>query len=183
MELKIQITGVESLEAKLKKVPAGAKIAISRAINDGIRKARTEIKKSIGQIYNLQSGRILSALKRELPVFSSPGSLFGLLHIESTKFNVEDFAARDNFPAGVNFQEIRGQNSGLSHAFIRTMASGHIGVFGRVGGGPRLPIREITGLSIPQMLENPKVEPKWEHAVEETVAARLEHHVSHLLSL
>jgi hypothetical protein len=182
VEVRIKVRGIEQAEHALEKIPGGARVAISRAINDGLRKARTEIKKAIGAVYNLKSGVILAGLKREFPAYASPGSLFGLLHIESYKFPVADFEAVDLNPAGVRFEEIRGRYSGLPHAFMAGMKSGHSGVFGRIDGTARLRIREITGLSIPQMLENPKVEPKWQKIVEDEVEQRLDHYVSYLLA-
>lgn len=181
MEIQIQLRGLNELRSKLEKGPEEARQAISRTINDGLRKARTEIKKAIGQHYNLKPAAILSELKKEFPAYSTPSSLFGLLHIESNKVPVMDFGAVDLNPAGVRFEEIIGRYSGLPHAFVAGFKSGHQGVFGRIDGSARLRIREITGLSIPQMLENPEVETKWQETTGNYVQERLEHNVSHLL--
>jgi hypothetical protein len=181
MEVRLVLPNLNEVAAKFEGVPAGARKAISRTINDGIRKARTEIKKTIGQVFNLKPTPILAGLKREFPAFSTPNDLFGLLHIEGYKFPVSDFGARDQFPAGVAFQEIKGRQAVLPHDFIRTMGSGHTGVFHRIDGTARLRIAERTGLSIPQMLENPRTTPAWQAAVESFMGGRLEHHVSYLL--
>lgn len=181
MELKITLPNIKEKEALFAKFPNEARQAMSMTINEGIRKARTEIKKAIAKAYNMKSGTVLQYLKNEFPSYSTPGDLVGLLHVESERVAVQDFGASENKPGGTFFEEVRGVKSHMQHAFEAGMASGHHGIYGRIDGMARLRIREITGDSIPQMIENIKSEVYWQHEVEQYVGQRFEHQVDRLL--
>ena len=182
MELHITLPNLARTEEVFAKFPVEARKAMAMTINEGIRKARTEIKKAIARVYNIQSGTVLGYLKKEFPAYASPGSLLGVLHVESERVLVQDFKAHEKKPAGTYFQEIRGVNSHMQHAFEAGMKSGHAGIFGRIDGMARLRIREISGDSIPQMLENIKTEVIWQTTVEEYVGERFEHQIDRLLA-
>lgn len=181
MEIRIVLPNIKEQEDLFAKFPAQARQAMSLTINEGIRKARTEIKKGVAKAYNIKSGTVLSYLKKEFPAYSSPGDLLGLLHVESERVAVADFGAKEKKPAGTSFEEVKGQESHMPHAFEAGLKSGHHGIFGRIDGTARLRIREITGDSIPQMIENIKSEVYWQTEVEHYVGQRFQHQVDRLL--
>lgn len=181
MEIKIVLPNIEAEKELFAQYPLQARRAMSLTINEGIRKARTEIKRAVAKAYNISSGTVLGYLKKEFPAYSTPGDLLGLLHVESERVAVADFGAEEHKPAGVFFEEVKGQESHMPHAFEAGLRSGHHGIFGRIDGTARLRIREMTGDSIPQMIENIKSEVYWQTEVERYVGERFEHQVERLL--
>lgn len=73
----------------------------------------------------------------------------------------------------------------FNNAFTANMKSGHIGIFERTGGVSSSgadAIREIMGLSVPQMLGNQEVAEKLSEDASKKFEERLEHEISRLLS-
>lgn len=70
----------------------------------------------------------------------------------------------------------------LDHAFVRSVARGHTGVFERVGDD-RLPIREFLGPSVPQMMSyNENLQEAIAEHTKETFEKRFDHEVTRLLN-
>jgi len=70
----------------------------------------------------------------------------------------------------------------LDHAFVRSVARGHTGVFERVGD-ERLPIREFLGPSVPQMMSyNENLQEAIAEHTKETFEKRFDHEVTRLLN-
>lgn len=61
----------------------------------------------------------------------------------------------------------RGQSRYIPHAFQARMASGHVGIYMRQGE-KRLPIKELSGPSVPQLLKGENVQAKISEAVTKT---------------
>jgi hypothetical protein len=120
------------------------------------------------------------------PFFSNAGNLLGFLHASGTKMPLHMFMTGASRESGVEIEEVRGKKTTLQREFEATMASGHEGIFTRrrkdCSTSPRLPIRELFGLSIPQMLgQQTEVLPAVQTAMQERLETRLEHHVRFLL--
>jgi hypothetical protein len=56
MELSIQVPNLPEIIEGMRLVPKGAQTAISRAINDALRKGRTESVRAIRERYNVRAG-------------------------------------------------------------------------------------------------------------------------------
>lgn len=65
--------------------------------------------------------------------------------------------------------------------FVARMQSGHIGIFKRSGAG-NLPIEEIMGSSVPQMLANETVQQQLANKAAEKFSERLEHEIDRMLN-
>ena len=73
----------------------------------------------------------------------------------------------------------------FDNAFTAQMKSGHIGIFERTGGASSSgadAIREIMGLSVPQMLGHQDVAEKLSKSASEKFEERMEHEITRLLS-
>jgi hypothetical protein len=183
MELKISVPDLPLIIERMRQLPGGAQKAISRSINDALRAGRTAASRAITSGYNIKRGVVLEGIK---PFFSNAGNLLGFLHASGTKFPLQMFVTGASRESGVTIEEVRGKQTILAHEFEATMASGHEGVFTRRGRdgttSPRLPIHEMFGLSIPEMLgQRSEVLSAVEASIEERLGARLEHHVRYLL--
>lgn len=75
----------------------------------------------------------------------------------------------------------QGRRQVFPGSFVQEMASGHVGIFRRTSKD-RLPIRELFGPSVPDVLRQPDVLSAVEAKAQERLNARLDHEVQYLLS-
>jgi len=80
---------------------------------------------------------------------ATAAKLIATLEARGSRIPLIKFNARDRFPKGV-VARLPGGAGRYPRAFIRTMRSGHTGVFQRRGPA-RLPIDELKGPSIPKV--------------------------------
>lgn len=174
VDIEVKIEGLDEVIAKLSSVPGGAAFALNHAIGDALTKARTQIARAARERYNIPYGWVLKSVGRPMVA-----GMTGMLRVAGTKASLALFPHRDINPLGSQVQEMISHFMLLKHAFVREGK-----VFERpYAGAPRYPIRHLVGLSAAQMADEKKqVWPEIEKALQATLAARLEHYISAILS-
>ncbi len=179
MDVNIALPDAAELAARLRTVPGAAQTALARSINDALDMGRTVSSKAVTERYNVLKRDITEHMRLYK---ANPGNLLGFIRVRSKKIPLIYFRARDIKPGGVQFTELVRKQSVLPQAFIRTMPGrSYQGVFSRIGA-TRLPIQEMTGLSIPEMIGKSEVLEPTSAAMNEELAGRLEHYVSLFLA-
>lgn len=167
-------------------------LAIARAINHTLAKAKTAASRDIRSEYNVKAKELKSALAINK---AKRTWLEGMLIATGKPLPLIAFGARQT-RRGVTV-DVMGKRERLPSAFIGTMASGHRGVFarGKYQGykfqwrekrikkqGNDLAINELTTTSVPKMMQNNAVLTALQKGLEQDFPARLEHEVSRLLT-
>jgi len=143
-------------------------LGISRALNHTAAKAKTGAIREIRRQYNVQAKYVRAAMKQ---VRARPSFLESRIDVSGRPLPLLAFGARQN-KRGVSVAVMAGQRKQVQRAFIRTMPSGHKGVFARGGyqrgqfqfrtqrvkrGGTDTPIAELKTLAVPQALTHTTV--------------------------
>ena len=81
--------------------------------------------------------------------------------------------------AGVSVR-VKASRKVVRGAFVARMKSGHVSLFRR-SGAHRLPLRELEGPAVPQMLNNLGVREKLQEAAENRFSKNLDHEMNYLL--
>jgi hypothetical protein len=167
-------------------------LAIARAINHTLAKAKTAASREIRQEYNVKAKELKAGLSINK---ASRTFTEGMLIATGRPLPLIAFGARQT-KKGVTV-DVMGQRKLIRKAFIATMDSGHTGVFGRgkYNGyqfdfrdkrvnkkGNDLAINELTTSSVPKMMQNNTVLKNLTVMFERDFSARLQHEASRLLS-
>ena len=132
--------------------------AASSALNRTAKQAKTQASALVRDRYNLKK----SDLDRNIKVKnSSPSTLNASLRVSGKRQPLIDFGARGTLPSrrgtvGASVEVVKGRRLNVAGSFLGIMKSGHKGVFIRKAQ-KRLPIKELTGPSVPQMFFAQKV--------------------------
>ena len=144
----------EEIRRVLAHIPGGAEKAVMRGLNRALEGARTEALKDIRDRYTI-SPDIVKASMHILK--ASPGRLVATLvsrgsGIPVSLFKTSDPVSQKGIPvklrANATSEIKRGQSRQWSHGFLARMR-GRTGFFMRLKGNR---IKEVTSLSVPQML-------------------------------
>lgn len=132
------------IQLMLQNEPPAIRRAMVRAMNRAMASARTVMKTAIAEDTGLKSGDVLKALPLSPASLANPRARLaaGLKRIALIDFKAKAAGRR----GGVRYK-IGGESKTIREAFIRTMKSGHQGVFVR-RGAKRLPIQELYGPSL-----------------------------------
>lgn len=167
-------------------------LAIARAINHTLAKAKTAASRDIRSEYNVKAKELKSALAINK---ASRKWHEGMLIATGRPLPLIAFGARQT-RKGVTVN-VMGQRKLVRGAFIATMQSGHRGAFarGKYSGyqfefrnkrikkqGNDLAINELTTTSVPKMMQNNAVLTALQKGLEQDFPARLEHEMSRLLT-
>jgi hypothetical protein len=154
------------LDNTLKAWPKKARSVEVRSVNKVATKERTRILKAIRSTINIKATTLRkSNVQLNKARFNSPTAQ---IFIRGGRIAlIESTGTRDLNPRGVSYKILKsGPRKRIPDGFIRTMSSGHEGVFKRKFTS-RLPIMELHGPSIPEVIDDvPEFKP-------ETQAARL----------
>lgn len=151
MRLDINVKGLDVFLRDLKQAAELSPTATSRALNRTASKARTAVKQHLRKEYNINAsdlGRGLTLDKAITISSSSKTRLEAALVSRGKRIALTKYRGTRTTKAGVRIQVKKGGGfTLLKHVFIRTMKSGHVGVFERKGKS-RLPLTELTGPGI-----------------------------------
>jgi len=176
--IQIQIKGLEQVQERLKDFPKG----MARALPDAIRRALTTGRKvasdAVRTRYMAKAGWVKESLGTPVVI-----GMTGFMRSRSTKAPLSMFPHTDRWPTGVSVRELKAASRMLiKHAFVPSSIDK---VLIRAGGrgSARYPLKEMVGLSVPEMLEDQRdVEPQVEAAIEETLYRRLNDNIDRILS-
>ncbi|OQP12847.1 phage tail protein [Geobacillus thermoleovorans] len=181
--IELKIEHMERLEAALSETPEKIPRAASRAINRAAYTARTEAARKVREEYIIKHGDVINTIKiypaSESDLSAtvvSRGSVIPLI-----KFKVSPKKPQPKRKKPLTATVKRGEGGPIARAFTAKMrSSGYIGVFQRVGN-PRLPIRQLYGPSVPQMIGSRNVSQWVEEKAQEKLEERLEHEIIRVL--
>jgi hypothetical protein len=179
--ISIDSNKLKEVEKQLGQFKGKAPTAISRALNRAAANAKTNASKKAREEYIVKASDIKSSINISKATKSklgasvvSKGERLGL-----HKFKVSPKAPRHkNPPKSLKVSVKKGSGKKLLHAFIADINGGK--VFERTSKA-RLPIRQLYGPAIPQMLGNVSVKNYIESESAKVFNQRLEHEIKNIL--
>lgn len=188
---KVEVTGAREIEQRLGEFKSKAPLVMSRAINRAVSNIRKNLGKEVPQHYFISSGTIRGTIHT---VNANKGSLSGAVISRGSPIALSKFKVSPNrgvkytkkgyspgvYLAGVKKSGGMKSLSGDPKAFMADMKSGHTGVWNRVSG-KRLPIKQLYGPSVPQMVKNEKIMAKINKEAGETLEKRISAEVANIL--
>jgi hypothetical protein len=180
--IEVNLEQIDRLERVLMETPEKVPRVASRAINRAATTARTEAARKVRQEYVVKHGDVIKTIKIKK---ASAGELFAevtskgpLLPLIRFKVNPRKPSPRRKAPLRASVK--RGGGGPIKRAFTAQMASGHTGVYQRVGD-KRFPIRQLHGPAVPQMIDNKEVGEWVEEKASERLEERLDHEINRVL--
>ena len=156
---EIRVSGIEDIERRLGNMKKNAPLVLSRAIN----RAVSNVKKNMGKETSSlkKTVNITKATKSKLKAAAiSQGSGIALSKFKVNPGTPGKYRGTSRSPkvyrAGVKKSGGVKPLDGNPKSFIAVMKSGHVGVFSRLGG-EGLPIKQLYGPSVPQMVKNENI--------------------------
>lgn len=132
-----------NVEAGLRRLQTRVPGAAARAINRSLTSARVVMVRAVASDLALRQADVTPSIHVQQ---ATAARLYGTVEGSGKRIPLAKFKARDRFPRGVTARLPGGAGS-YPRAFIRTMRSGHVGVYVR-RSAPRLPIVELKGPSV-----------------------------------
>lgn len=187
--IEISAAGIEKYQSILQGMGANGEKALRAALSRGSQTARAEATRQLKKRYVIKAGDIRSSGK---VFFKAPGAggLIGELKFAGNRIPLYKFDVDPKTPAGINgFKSIvKGHGrtdtspAAFENAFIAKMKSGHIGVFERETD-KALPIRQVMGLSVPEMVGSYESRETILDKATETIEKRLEHEIARIIGI
>jgi hypothetical protein len=181
--LTIDAKQLKRLEWVIGHIEGGVEKAVSGAINKTLSKGKTTVKREIRKIYEIKAKDIPVSLTK-----AHPGSQQGEIRVEDGMLALIQFKVRPRtvMRKGGRRRIIqatvrRGKGGAIPHGFIGQMASGHVGVFTRVGK-TRLPIGERLSIGSPIMASQPSVGPQVNKAMGDAMEKNMDNQIERVLA-
>ena len=150
VDVKFDKAALKRVENMLRGFPKAVPKVMSRGINKTGAAAKTEIARRIAAEVKIKLSTIKAGIDLDRASYSRWQAELGIF---GRRIPLINFAARQT-KSGVSYSiEKSAGRKKIESAFIQTMASGHTGVFKRVGES-RHPIRELMGPSVGAAFEN-----------------------------
>lgn len=166
----------------LKEIPAGARRAMTAALNKTITGVRTDTNREVRADYVIKQADVTKQLKARK---ASRNSLVAELNgtydpISLEKFKVTPKRTSGIRPAGgLKVSVKKGSSSRIEHAFMANLG-GSARVATREGTS-RLPIQKRFGPAVVQMLNNPDVDDRIQRLAQERLNKNMEHEIDRLM--
>lgn len=162
------------------------KLAVARAINHTMAKAKTQVSREIRNIYTVDARTLNKALSQ---IKADRLTLTGMIKAKGKPLPLAVFRARQN-KKGVSIEIKKGRRKLFPGVFLATMKSGHTDVMvrgkysqGKIARrhkrirptGNDLPITAMAGVSIPSQLSNKIIIQSLNKSINEMFPQRLSH--------
>ena len=174
--------GLLKAHTMLSHIENGAPRAISNALNRTIDGVKTDVVREVVAQYDIKPGGIrkIITVAKAFPskLTASIGSAGSPIPLIQFSVNPSKPTKGQNSPISVSVKRSGGKT--IPGAFIARASSGKIAVMARVGK-ERLPIKELFGPAIPQMMGEPGVKERILAGAEERFTKRIDHEVAWLL--
>lgn len=167
----------------LSHIKDGAPKAINTTLNRTIEGMRTEITKRVTERYDIKAKPVRDSIKLQK---SSISTLRAAVTGAGSPIPLINFRVTPNKPGkqkpGTVLRVSVKKSGGkpVPNAFIAKTSSGHVGVFQRVGKN-RMPIKQLYGPSVPQMMGEPGIQEQVMENANERFASRIDHEIGRLL--
>lgn len=192
---KVEVTGIEDVERRLGNLKAKAPAVVARAINRAVTNAKKNMAKETSDKYFISSGNVRSTIRttkasqsrlEAAAISSGAGIALSKFKVNpGTTVKQKGKKVRSRSPkvykAGVEKAGGVKPLDGNPKAFIAVMRrSGHVGVFERESGDS-LPIKQLYGPSVPQMIKNEEIMKKINDEANKTLQKRIDAEIANLL--
>ncbi|MFZ7126409.1 MAG: hypothetical protein ACOWWM_09690 [Desulfobacterales bacterium] len=199
MAIEVKISGLREIDLMLSGVRDGSHTVLRRAINKTLTGVRTDMTDAAAEELNLTKTVIRKEIKMRKASFTS---LAASTWRAGRPVPLAKFRQTRAVKAGVSVKVKKTSRRVIvRHAFMATMKSGHVGVFwrksDRVGTGNtnvatpafaglperyRLPIRELTGPRVEDILARPEVISDLEKKAAARALKNVDHELKFMLS-
>lgn len=191
--IEVRVLNQKEVEKKLGDMKSKAPAVMARAINRAVTAAKTAMGKEASAKYYVKSGTVKSTITL---IKANAGNLRGIATSKDARVPLYKFKVSPKTPVRVSGRNKRSPAmykaavkkaggykplNGSPKPFVAGFASGHTGVFERKSS-ERLPISELYGPAVPQMLKSEEVMPNIERRANEVLQNRLDHEISRLLA-
>lgn len=189
---KVEVTGIEDIKQRLGDFKNKAPTVLSRAINRAAENTRTNMGKETSGLYYISSTDVKKTVRI---IRASRGSLKAEVLSQGSGIALSKFRVSPGTPVKYRKNGSRSpkvykasvkRSEGLKpldkdpKAFIAVMKSGHTGVFERLSG-KSLPLKQLYGPSVPQMVKNESIMKKINSSASETLQKRIDTEVNNIL--
>jgi hypothetical protein len=181
--LKITIDTKEIMKTELKLGPyyKKAPLVIVRSLNRALTTAGKTASNIVRQRYTIKAGDVkktfrLKKASRSLltATLISKGEHVGLSHFQ---YSPKTPRPQDPPKSGLKISVTKGSSTQFKRAFVADING--LKIFEREGKS-RLPINELVGPAVPQMVGGPHVRPKVEEEAAKTYHKRLDHEIKRI---
>lgn len=146
----VEVKGSDAIIADFRDMPVKVRKGNVRAINRAITSGRAVMAKFMASDTGLKSSDIKAALRIRNATIDNPAASIGTKQLD--RIPLVKFGATGPEPSrgrgrGVS-AKMQGARKRYKDAFLATMPTGHRGVYVRVAGAGRLPIKQLYGPSL-----------------------------------
>ncbi|MBE0470509.1 MAG: phage tail protein [Methyloprofundus sp.] len=179
--ISVDESHIERANRMLHGLSGAAPKALSRALNRSLENARSNAVKKVREEYTVRARDVRQTIRLTR---SKPNQLEGEVRSTGRSLPLSAFSVAPKTVNGKRRSPIRvsvrkGSKQGMNRAFVARVG-GSVRVFERVGGR-RLPIRQLFGPSVPQMIGNKTVVDFVSIEARKTMDVRLDHEIKRIL--
>ena len=177
MNFSVRLEGAAEVRGRLRDFGKKAPMAFMRALNRTAQRARTEGQRHVSAGTGLPARQVAGDLRISR---ATPASLIAMVTPSEFKLPLIRFTGLRGFRSGAG---IAGRSFRLgtvpAGAFFAQMRSGRRGIYRR-RSGKRLPVEELKGPSVAELIQRFRVWEALEPQLQEIFAERVEHELGRL---
>lgn len=188
---EIKVSSTAEIQKRLGAFKSKTPLVLSRAINRAIQNVKKNMGKETSALYYISSGdvkktvNIVKATKGSLKAAAiSSGGGIALSKFKVSPGTPVRYRGSKRTPnmyrAGVKKAGGMKPLDGDPKSFVAIMKSGHVGVFTRTSGHS-LPIKQLYGPSVPQIVKNEDIMSKINKEANETLQKRIDAEINNIL--
>jgi len=182
LQVSISDKDSERAEMFLKSFGNQAKGAVRKSLNRAITGVKMDAAREAGKAYNVKPADVKKTFSNSK---ASGNRLKATATFSGKRTPLYRFGAKPARPTkrrpkvGVSVQ-VKASRKVVRGAFVAKMKSGHVSLFKR-SGAHRLPLRELEGPAVPQMLNNQGVREKLQGSAADRFSKNLDHEMNYLI--
>ncbi|MBP2654247.1 MAG: hypothetical protein H6Q73_1816 [Firmicutes bacterium] len=182
--IELNAEGIAKAHVLLSHIENGASKAISAALNRTVDGVKTDVTRKVAETYDIKAKDVRASLKAQKSTMatlnasvSGKGSPIPLIKFRVTPNKLGQQRTGTVLRASAK----RSGGKPIPGAFLAQFKSAHIGVMQRVGKN-RLPVKELYGPAVPQMMSENKVRQYVMDGANDRFEKRLDHEIERLLN-
>lgn len=183
-EITLQAPAIEEIKKDLATYEKKAPQLLARVLNRTITNVKKNLTDSVRKNYLVKASDINKTLTIKKASAGNPHAQIKSIgqRILLYKFRVTPKVPKPQNPPKSYKAKVLKQSSlkSVKGGFVAQMKSGHLGIFKRLGS-KKLPVKELVGPSVPQMISNKNVIKKIESEAQKTIKKRLKHEIKRII--
>ncbi|MBP2655405.1 MAG: hypothetical protein H6Q73_2974 [Firmicutes bacterium] len=182
--IELSAEGIAKAHVLLSHIGNGAPKAISSALNRTIDGVKTDVTRKVTETYDIKAKDVRATLRVQK---ANTDTLQASVSANGSPIPLIKFRVTPNKPGQKKIGTLlrasvkRSGGKPISGAFVAKFKSGHIGIMQRDGKN-RLPVKELYGPAVPQMMSENKVREYVVDGAGERFEKRLDHEIEWLLN-